>query len=185
MKKWLIVFIIYFVLVLIDGGLTLYNTPDLSWEGNPLVTHFHLGWGALITVNAIVVAAFFIGSRFTFEKYKTVVADVTNFREYVSMLFYNRPDKFVWSFYKLPKNWKPFWACLAYVLCYSLIIGRAITDFEWIAETLNWETSAYDRFRGHLLFGRLDIAVGLIAAVVLLFVWLIKEYKKGSKQNSL
>ncbi len=46
---------------LMDGLVTLVNTPDLSREGNPLVSRLGLGWGALFTANLIgfvlVVAA--------------------------------------------------------------------------------------------------------------------------------
>ena len=179
MKKSLKVFLLYVILMLADGGLTLYNTPDLSLEGNPLVTQFHLGWGALMAVNLISCLLVFIACRYTFDKYKTLKADVPNLKAYISQLFYNRPDKFIWSFYKFPKNWKPFWALMGYAAAYALCAGRAILVLEWLAVTFGLDMSGYDRFRDAVFFGRLDIAVALIFVVLLIFVWISKEYKKS------
>lgn len=179
MKKSLSVFLIYAFLMLADGGLTLYNTPDLTLEGNPLVTVFHLGWGALITVNLIFFVIMFFACRYTFDTYETVKADVPNLRSYISQLFYNRPDKFIWTFYKLPKNWKPFWAWLDYVYVYSLCGGAIVRILEWMAVSFRLDTSGYDSFRSKFFFGRLDIAVGLILLIPLSYIWISREYQKS------
>lgn len=179
MKKSIKLFLMYVVLMLVDGGLTLYNTPDLSLEANPLVTKLHLGWGALITVNLIFFIIMFILCRYTFDKYETVKADVPNMRSYISQLFYNRPDKFVWSLYKFPKNWKPFWAWLGYVSVYSLSVGAVIRIFEWLAVTFSIYMSGYDRFRGNYFFGRFDLAVVVIILILLSYKWFRNEYKKS------
>ena len=181
MKKSLKVFLIYVVLIMADGALTLYNTPDLSLEANPLVTQFQLGWKALITVNLILFVIVFIACRYTFDKYETVKADVSNLKSYMSQLFYDRPDKFIWSFYKLPKNWKPLWAWLGYATVYALCAGAAVRVLEWLAVTFSFDMSAYDRFRSNVFFGRFDIAVSLILFILLLYVWVSKEYKKSCK----
>lgn len=179
MKKSLKVFLLYVVLMLADGGLTLYNTPDLSLEANPLVTKLHLGWGTLITVNLIFFVIMFFLCRYTFEKYETVKADVPDFRSYISQLFYDRPDKFIWTLYKLPKNWKPFWACTGYATAYSGCGGAVVRILEWLAVTFNIDMTAYDSFRGAYFFGRFDLAVVLFLMIALLCVWFIKEYKKS------
>ena len=181
MKKYLSAFIIYLILILVDGGLTFYNTPDLSREGNPLVVYFNFGWGALITINLIVICAIFFACHFTFNKYETVIVDVPNTRAYISQLFYNRPDKFVWTFYKLPKNWKPFWACVCYIVYFAGCAAAVIRDLEWLAVTFNFNMNIYDGFRNEYFFGRFDIAVGLVVALVSSFVWLKNEYKKSKK----
>ena len=182
MKKWLKAFIVCVVLALADGGLTLYNTPDLSMEGNPLVARFHLGWGALITVNLIFLVIFFFACRFIFERYQTRVFDVPNTRSYISQLFYNRPDKFIWSFYRLPKNWTPAWACMCYAGYFGTSAGRVVVVLEWLAITFHVDMSGYNRFRTAYCFGRLDIVVVIVVSVASIFVWLRKEYQKSAEQ---
>lgn len=179
MRKSLSVFLIYVFLMLADGGLTLYNTPDLSLEGNPLVTVFHLGWKALITVNLIFFVIVFLACRYTFDTYETVKTDVPNLKSYISQLFYNRPDKFIWTLYKIPKNWKPFWAWLGYVSVYSMCSGAVVRILEWLAVSLGLDTSGYDRLRGNVFFGRFDIAVGLILCIPLSIRWFRREYQKS------
>lgn len=179
MKKSRKVFLMYVILMLADGALTFYNTPDLRFEANPLVTRLHLGWGALITVNLICFVIIFFACRYTFDKYETVQADVPNLRSYISQLFYDRPDKFVWSFYKFPKNWKPFWALISYAGVYALCAGAVVRVLEWLAITVGLDMSVYDRFRSNVFFGRFDIVVGLICLIPLIYLWTRKEYKKS------
>lgn len=178
MKKYLRLFIIYVVLMLADGGLTLYNTPDLSMEGNPLVTVFQLGWGALLTVNLIFFVIMFFLLRYSFETYQTLIADVPDLKSYVSQLFYNRPDKFSWFYYKLPKNWKPFIAVLGYNMAYVLSAGAVIRVLEWLAITFNMDMTGYNRICS-FVFGRLDIVVGLILMIPLTYIWFRNEYRKS------
>ena len=179
MKKSLRVFLMYAILMLTDGLLTFYNTPDLSLEANPLVTKFHLGWKALITVNLIGFVIVFIACRYTFDKYETVKADVPNMKSYISQLFYNRPDKFIWSFYKFPKNWKPLWAWISYSAVYALCASAVVRVMEWLAITFSFDISGYDWFRNSVFWGRFDIAVGEIIFLLLLYIWISKEYKKS------
>ena len=181
MKKYLPPFIVYVILMLADGLLTLYNTPDLSMEANPLVVYLHMGWGALISVNLLFFVIIFFACRYSFYKYQTVVADVPDFKSYISLLFYNRPDKFVWSLYKLPKNWKPFWAMLGYVLVYSLSAGAVVRVLEWLAITFGLDMSSYNSFCVNYCLGRFDAIVGLVALVILTIVWLKKEYDNSRR----
>lgn len=181
MKKSLPPFIMYVILMLADGLLTLYNTPDLSMEANPLVLYLHLGWGTLITVNLIFFVIMFFACRYSFEKYQTIIADVPDFKSYISQVFYNRPDKFVWSLYKLPKNWKPFWAMLGYSCAYSLSAAAVVRIFEWLAVTFSLDMTSYDNFRYNYCFGRFDLVVVLIVSTILMLVWIRKEYEKSCR----
>lgn len=178
MKKSVRVFLLYFVLMLSDGLLTLYNTPDLSLEANPLVTKLHLGWGALITVNIVFFVIMFICCRYAFEKYQTIAVEAPNLKAYISQIFYNRPDKFIWTWYKMPKNWKPLWGCICYVLPYSLSYGAVIRIFEWLMVTFGIHITSYQKLR-IFLFGRVDIVVGLLTMIPLFYVWFRNEYKKS------
>ncbi len=178
MKKSLRVFLLYFFLMLADGLLTFYNTPDLNMEANPLVTVFHLGWGAIITANVIVFVLVFMSCKYSFDIYKTIVADVNNLKEYDSQIFFNRPDRYRWNFYKLPKNWKPLWALLGYAGTYGLCIAAIIRILEWLMITFDIHSNIYNRIN-HALFGRLDICVCITIAIILGFHWINMEYKKS------
>ena len=185
MKKCIIAFSVFAALAVADGALTLYNTPDLSQEANPFVYNLHLGWGALIISNALALAVMFLICWYAFYKYKTVIADAANIREYVSQLLYNRPDKFVWSFYKLPKNGKPIWADICYASYFGICAARLIVVLEWTAVTLNIDMSGYDSFRDIFPLDRFDIVVALAVALVMIFIWFGKEYRKSKKAIEL
>lgn len=179
--KFLPPYIVYLILTLDSGILTIYNNPDVSMQTNPLVTKFHLGWGAIITANVIVLAVLFFLCRYTFDKYETIVADVPNLRAYISQMFYNRPDKFSWFWYKFPKNKKPMIAMSGYAFIYALIGGAAVHSAEWTAITFGINMTAYNNFCDRYSFGRPDLLVVVVLAFVLMFVWMIKEYKRSCK----
>lgn len=178
MKKGLKPFLLYTVLMLADGLLTLYNTPDLSMEGNPLVAKLGLGWGTLMSVNLIFLVIMFLLCRYAFDTYQTVIADVPDLKSYVSQLFYNRPDKFVWTLYKFPKNWKPYLAWFGYIFVYALSCGALVRVFEWLAVTFDFNITFYDKL-SNVFGGRMDILIGLLAIIPLTYIWFRNEYKKS------
>ena len=57
MKKRKTAFIIltisYFLVTAADLTLTFLATPDLSLEGNPLVTTYKFGWAGLVAINVV------------------------------------------------------------------------------------------------------------------------------------
>lgn len=166
MKKSLKVFSIYVALILVDGAFMLYNMHN--WGSNVLTVR-----------NLIVFLIVYIACCYAFDKYETVIADVPNIKAYISQLFFDRPDKFIWFWYKMPKNWKPFFACIGYVYVYMLCVGEVVRIFEWLAVTFNMDMSGYDKFRAAFCFGRFDMAVALISIIPLIYIWIIKEYKKS------
>ena len=147
-----------------DGLLTFLYSENLKYEANPLVAVFGLGWSALFIANVIGFVIIFFTARYAFLKYETIKADVKNRREYLSQIFYNRPDKFIWSLYKFPKNWKPFFALSGYSFLYTLIIGRAIVVFEWL--TFNHPIEMYNQLRSHMPFARLDMVVAMVFFII-------------------
>jgi len=182
--KFCVLISIDIVLMLLDGLLTYINTPDLALEGNFLVARFGLGWGALFTANAITLAIVVYTLYYALFKYETLIVDAANAKEYLSWLFYNRPDKFIWSFYKFPKNWKPVLAVFGHALIYSAIVSRAILVCEWAFNL----PAAYWSFRRSLFLNRVDVWVVVIVALFVIIYWFISEYKKSEKakrQNSL
>lgn len=176
--KAYIVFFIYFILMLSDGLLTMYNTPDLSLEGNPLIRKLRLGWGALIAVNVVFMVIIFICCKYAFEKYQTINIDVPDLKSYISQIFYNRPDKFIWTLYKFPKNRKPVMGWFCYIFVYALISGAVVRVFEWLMVTFDVYLSIYHKIK-NLFFGRFDIFVGILAMILLSYVWFKKEFNKS------
>ena len=58
------------LLALADGGLTYWNTPDLTMEANPLVSKLGLGWGALAAANVVILGLLFWLAYYSFFQYK-------------------------------------------------------------------------------------------------------------------
>lgn len=186
MKKSIILSFIYLLLCCCDGLLTFINTPDLSQEANPLVSVLDYGWLALFIVNIIAIILFFTCAYFTFCQYKTVFVDAKNRREYLSQLEFERPDKFIWTFYKMPKawkNWKPILSCCSYVLIYSLLVVRILLVIEWILITFNINVAWYFEFRSLMPWGRVDIILSVICVFFFAFVWINKNYKDNQKMR--
>lgn len=179
-RKFWILIIIYLILMFADGLVTFINTPDLALEGNPLVSVWNLGWGGLFVANLLVFVLVFTLAYYSLIRYKTIIAPVKNRREYLSQILYNRPDKFIWSFYKLPKRWSPFFAMLGYGLIYMSIFNRAIIVSEWLCHNIH--IPVYDDIRAIVPFGRMDILISIIFLFYLMIYWFNKEYKKSKTE---
>jgi hypothetical protein len=175
--KWIGVSVLYLSLSLMDGLLTYLNTPDLSREGNPLVMYGGMGWLGLFLVNIFFSAFFVLAAWYAFSRYQTKASPAKSWKEYISYIFYGRTDKFIWTFYKLPKIWKPAFALGGYSICWGAIASRAIVVFEWIMVTLNMRWTAYLQFRAFVPFKRVDLWTAIIVVIFLCFWWLIKQYR--------
>ena len=175
-KFWILI-VVLVLLTFADGLLTFINTPDLSMEGNPLVASLGLGWEALAIANVLVFALMFITAYYSYFKYKTIYTNETKFTAYCSQIIYDRPDMF-WKGL-IPKHITPFIAGLGFSGLYALIIARAILVFEWLCITFNatW-TNAYFTFRNTYCFGRVDVFVAMAFAIIGVFFWFYKEFKK-------
>ncbi len=176
-KFWILISV-YLCLAFADGALTYINTPDLSLEGNPLVAKLGLGWAALAIANIAVFAMFFAAAYYSYFKYKTIYTNETKFTAYCSQVVYDRPDMF-WKGL-IPKHITPYIAALGFSGLYALIFARAILVFEWIYITFNetWWTNTYFVLRDKYCFGRLDIIVGVVVAIIGVFYFFYIEFKK-------
>ncbi|MDD2363069.1 MAG: hypothetical protein PHH84_09020 [Oscillospiraceae bacterium] len=181
MVKWLIICGINLILGTVDGMLTYLNTSDLSMESNPLISCLGMGWKALFISNFIVLGLCILTGYYSFVKYRTAVLNAKNLRQYISLILYNRPDKFVWFLYRMPKNPKPFFAILGYVLGYTLILGRAVVIFEWTLVSLKADLTGYYRLVGLFPLGRIDLVLVFAASLYLIMAWFINEYKKSKR----
>ena len=177
-KFWILISV-YLCLTFADGALTYINTPDLSFEGNPLVAKLGLGWGALAIANIAVFALYFASAYYAYFKYKTVFTKETKYTRYWSQITLDRPDMFWKGFILPPKHWKPCIAAFGFSIFPAAIIARLILVLEWLYYTFNatW-ANAYFTFRNTYCFGRVDVFVAVIFAVVGVFFWFYKEFKK-------
>ena len=180
-KKFYLLLAVYLLFALLDGLLTILYSENLKYEANPLVTELALGWGALFTANVCAFAGLYFLTRYTFLKYETIKAPVKNRREYLSQIFFNRPDKFIWSFYRMPKNWKPFIAMSGYAAIYALIAGRIIIVFQWL--TFRCPIESYNRLRASMPFARLNVVVAVIVTVACMVIWFENEYKRSKAEE--
>ena len=181
-KFWILVSV-YLFLAFADGALTYINTPDLSLEGNPLVAKFGLGWGALAIANIAIFALFFVSTYYSYFKYKTVFTEETKFTRYCSQITFDRPDMF-WKGLALPKHWAPSVAAFGFFIFPSAIIARLIVVLEWLSFTFNVDSEfvySYFYFRDTYCFGRFDVFVTIIIAVIGVFYWFYREFKKQLK----
>ena len=129
----------YIVLSGLDAGLTYLATPDLFWEGNPLVRIFGLGWTALIVVNIVVFIPYSFLMYVAIFKYERVHIPCTSFREYTSMLFFGRPNvKNPFLALRTPNNFSAYAAALCFAIMMSMVIMRSVLIMEWASSLHLW-----------------------------------------------
>ena len=185
--------IAYLVLAIADGVLTYMASPDLSQEGNPLVTIWGAGWIVLLAVGVIGFAVYTVAVHYVFIRYNRIVIQCDGFKQYMSMLCFNRPDKFIWTLYKVPKLKSPafsFWlanTCFAFTI--SFVLARIVVVAEWILY-LNARIYLYNYahyFRNNLPFQRFDVWVFIVSYIVLMAYWHYREYRinKTALLNSI
>lgn len=171
----------YFFLMIIDGLCTYIGTPDLKMEANPLVSVMGLGWTSLFIANFAALTLYIIITHYTYVKYIPPKINEKKITRYLSQLFFYRPDKFSWTFYRLPKNWRPFWALLGYAFSWSLPLSRIFTVAEWIFVLMGIDAVGYNRIRELFPKHRLDVAVAGIIAIITSCAWVLLQYKKNKK----
>ena len=192
--KYALSLIAYIVLAITDKVLTYTATPDLTFEANPLVAVFELGWTSMIIASTIgfVVFAFFL--YFTFIKYKRRIIHSNNFKEFIGRFLYDSPlDKFriYWLFFKIPKDKIVLLAQIGYVILLAVIVLRLILITEWsiiigfnLAPWMGFDGNWghwYHTIKTSVLFspfnGRIDMFVAVIIGIVAPNYWLFKEYR--------
>lgn len=104
---WFISFSLVFVRA-IDAFLTYSITPDLSHEGNPLVSLANQGWTALIIANLIVVVLSIILLHYSIRFPTNSYPEKGNFsfKEFISYFLYNDQNSFYKIFFFVPYNKK-------------------------------------------------------------------------------
>jgi hypothetical protein len=118
-----------------DLTFTYIGSPDLTTEANPLIYVFALGWKSLIITSIIFLVVIVVLLYYNFFRFKPIVVQCEGFKQYVSILFYNRPDKFIWTLFKFPKNkigLSYLGSCLGCVLAIVIPFMKLIAVFSWI-----------------------------------------------------
>jgi len=187
-----IIFLLFVVLNIImsiaDIVLTYIGSPDLLIEGNPLVYVFGLGWNSLIITSIIFLIIIIVLLYYFFFRFNRVVIQCEGMKQYVSMLFYNLPDKFIWILYKFPNNkigLSYFFVSIGCVLAIVIPIGKLFAVFLWIGVINNLEILNIYHNNFNILmtpFGRSDVLIGgIILALFVWYYWFKREYKINKK----
>ena len=178
------------ILSVADLVLTYIGSPDLSNEANPLVYTLGLGWNSLIITSIIFLVAIVVLLYHAVFRFKRVVIQCEGLRQYVSMLFFDRPDKFIWALYKFPKNkigLSYFWACLGYVLAIVIPIGKLFAVLLWVGIINNLNIVNYYHNNFNIMMtpiGRSDgIIGGIVIALLIIYYWFKKEYRINKNQK--
>ena len=187
-KVFWILIIINIIMSIADIIFTYIGSPDLSIEGNPLVYVFGLSWKSLIILSIIFLVIIIALLYYSFFRFNRIRINCEGLRQYISILFYNRPDKIIWIFYKFPNNKSGlsyFFASLGCVLAVVIPIGKLFAVFLWIGIINNLNIVNYYHNNFNIIMtplGRADILIGgIILAILILYHWFYREYKINKK----
>lgn len=178
------------VIGLFDMLLTYVGTPNLSSESNPIVNKLGGGWIALILVNVILVLVCITLYYYSFIRFKPDLIECDNFKQYMSMLYFGRPDKFIWTLYKIPKlkRCKKYILACCGCLAFSINIVRCRAVLEWILVITNRELaynyfSIFEGLSFNTFLGRFDMLIlMLVVAILTYFIWFYLQYKSNQKK---
>jgi hypothetical protein len=170
-----------------DLTFTFIGSPDLSREKNPLVYVLNLSWKSLIISSIIFLIIIVILLYYNFFRLKRIVIKCNGFKQYLSMLFFNRSDKFIWTLYKFPKNkigYYYFGACLGFVLAIIIPMFKLFAVVLWVGVIKNIELiNSYIKSFYFLLTPLGSRTEFIICAVLfglcIWYYWFYLEYKNN------
>jgi uncharacterized membrane protein len=185
---WVLV-IINLIASISDLTFTFIGSPDLSREANPLVYALGLSWNALIISSIIFFVVIVILLYYNFFRLKRIVIKCDGFKQYLSMLFFNCPDKFIWTLYKFPKNkigYYYFGACLGFVLAIIIPVFKLFAVILWIGIIKDIEIiNAFNEYFYFLLTplgSRTEFIIcSVFLGLCIWYYWFFKEYKINKK----
>lgn len=184
------------VLIIADLVTTYMCTPDLSRESNSLVTIYGYGWKELIIRDIIIFIVLLVIAYFPFVYYKRSVIQCEGFKEYVSMLFFDRPDKFKLTLIKSPKRKSLILVTLGYMLTIGFIALKVYCVINNILVKIGFVPCIFCLFKiphsyhntihFHTAKGIVYVPVIMYAVMVFIdlftyFYWYLKEYKINKK----
>lgn len=181
-KEFTLLVITYFLVTVLDLVLTYIATPNLVFEGNPLVNAFSWGWVELVALNAVTYVLYVIMAYYGFIRYKPPRSGETELRRYLADINYGDPDKVVPMMWKLPKHWGPQMACLCWSASLALPLSRLIIVFEWLLMILRIPWRAFFKVVAVFPGGRIDMFLAVLVAWGLSFLWIRLEFKENLKR---
>lgn len=148
-------FILLTTLLLFSRGCDFYSTSlfifqenGLDGEMNPLTRLFGVGWNGLIIANVIVVSlviGLLFYYLFRYRRTDNYPVKPANFKEFVSLQYYDDLNSFYRIFYRSPKNKRAFYAHTGFVLTITVIVGSFLATFHNICQFYGYDF--YDRYR--------------------------------------
>lgn len=181
--KFTILTSLYFAISVCDLLFTYFATPDLSLEGNPLVTNLQFGWGGLIVVNAITFAVYFAMAYYAYIKYVSPVsAETDDIKRYLADITYGSGDKFVKGMWRWPVHWAPQIACLCYSVATALPFARFVIVIEWFLMLMRIHAPFFFSIVALFPLGRIDFFIAIIIAWILSGVWIKREFNDNKKR---
>lgn len=178
------------VISVIDNLLTYIGSPDLAKESNPLVHTLGFSWTGLLIANVVLFAFDVFMAYYVFIRYEPKIVSCINKKEYMSMMLFDRPDKYIWTWYKLPNNkdgYRFMGACFSFIMVLLTPILRLKASIEWCMYLFNPEL--FDRYCDILgrvaittVWGRGDVIIQVIVLIaVLMAIFTHKMYKANQK----
>ena len=179
-----------FVISVADNLLTFIGSPDLSKEANPLVHTLGFSWAGLLVSNLVLFALDVFLAYYLFIKYEPKPVVCKNKKEYVSMMLFQRPDKYMWTWYRMPNNkdgYRFTLACFSFMMVFITPVLRLKAVIEWCVYLLN--PALFERYCEMLgkvgtttIWGRGDMIIQIVVmAIIFVFVFFHREYKRNQK----
>jgi hypothetical protein len=161
-------------LMLFARGCDFYSTSlfffqpnGMEGETNPLTKYFGVGWNGLIIANLIVVGIIIAAYYYHSFRYKPrpLPMAVSNFKEFVSVLYYGEKGKLYKFFYQMPTDKNTAIAHSGYVAIRVVIVGSFLATIHNLCQF--YDVQWYEAFR--LAVGRPHFVIWGIFIVSLLY----------------
>ena len=190
-RKWFYFFLILYIALLgVDLVMTYIGTPDLAHEANPLVMILNFGWTGLLITLSISTFIFILLLYLVFLRFKRRVIPCEGYKNYMSVLFFNRPDKYVLSICGTPSNkvyWHYFIIYNAFYITVSFYLYRVLCIVDWIGDlTGRYATYFVYNHIQRIYFGTFSqrlvvIGIGGLVWITGAIIWYYREYKINKK----
>ncbi len=190
-------FLLLTFLLLFARGCDFYSTSlwffqenGMAGETNPLTRYFGVGWNGLILTNIILVGliiAMYYYYCFRYKPRRELNIVPQNYREYASVLYFDKKDRFYQIFYKMPNDKRVIIGHVGYVMVRALIVGSILATVHNICQFYGY--GFYDTFRDivkrplYVIYGA--IGLSLIGFYVHLLRNEFREYQKSQEATSI
>jgi hypothetical protein len=186
MRRLRINFIFLSLLLLLTRCSDFYSTSlwffqkdGIIHETNPFTVFLGVGWTGLILINLILGGLTIAVYYYYVFVYKTKqpTTKPKNVMEYISICYFDRPDKFYWAFYRIPTDKKTVLGHIGYSLIRVVIVASVLATIHNLC--LYYRVEIYSSFRE--LVGRpLFVIYGLIVLSTLTSSWIIayREFRQ-------